>query len=178
MRNLLIAMFFSLAFVATAEGETKSAPPQTSFGVEEELKIPAKLPNDVLEILKQDERNQTCLEIKSANDMPAAWFKASEIDLNADRLQDLIVMAEDACLYGANIAPFWIFLQIPKGYKLVLNVYSLSLEVLKTKTNGHSDISATSATAVRVFSSVFRFNGERYETQKTAPKNLRSTTPR
>lgn len=180
MKNILLAMILSLAFVATAGGETKPASPQTDFQVvgddeidAKNIKIPAKLPNEVIQILRLDERNQGCLGGGSDGEIPAAWFKAfkaSEIDLNADRLQDLIVMPADACLYGANIVPFWVFLQTPKGYRLVLNVSSHGLEVLKTKTNGYSDISATRATAIQVFSSVFRFNGKQYEIKKTSRK--------
>lgn len=169
MRNILIALIVSLAAVGTAEGKTKSTLPQTRFGAEEEIVRPVKLPNEVIQILRSDERGQECFGGGTEGKIPPVWlkaFKGSKIDLNADHLQDLIVMPKDACLYGANIVPYWVFLQTPKGYEMVLSDYSLGFEVLKTRTNGYLDLESTSATAVEVFSNVFMFDGKQYVLKK------------
>jgi hypothetical protein len=180
MKTFILTSILALTFVSAAQGGTKSGPPQTVFQIEEydeeESKAPVKLPNDVLEILRRDERTRACLstalwwEGQSAASITAEWFKALEADLNADALTDLVVKPDKLCLSGANIAPFWVFLNTPQGYKLVLNVDALGIEVLKTKSHGAFDIRATKASAVQVFSGVFRFNGETYETKKTPRK--------
>ena len=175
MKNILMAFFFSLVVVATAAGETKSVRPQASFGIEgneigeKRVAIPAKLPNEVIQLLRSDEDCQRCFEGGTEGEIPPVWlkaFEASEIDLNGDRLQDLIVLPTDGCLFGANIAPFWVFLRTPKGYKMALNVYAHNLDVLKTRTNGYRDLESTSASAVEVFSTLFMFDGKQYVVKK------------
>ena len=53
---------------------------QTKFSAEDPIQRPVDVPIDVLKLLRNDERNQTCL-IKGQlkEDMPASWFVASEI---------------------------------------------------------------------------------------------------
>lgn len=136
---------------------------QSTFGAEERIKRPITLPEDILKILKQDKRNQESLkEGQSVNDISASWFTASEIYLNDDKLPDLIVMATDPHLFGANVVPFWVFQKTPQGNKLVLSVSALVLEVLKSKTNGYYDIRTSVATAREVLTTIFTFNGETY----------------
>lgn len=147
------------------EGE-KPFSPQATFGLEAKMDSPVKLSNDVLEILKADERSQDCLQRDGLHDVPATWFEASEIDLNTDGLQDIIVKPEYACLWGANIGPFWVFLNTSGGHRLVLETNSLGIDVLKTKSHGVFDIHAVKASAVELFHDVFKFNGERYELKK------------
>src|ERR1043165_648908 len=136
---------------------------QTSFGAEEKTEHPVALPADVLQALRRDERNQTCLaEGRSARDIPASWFVASEIDLNNDRLPDLIITAKNPCLFGANINPFWVFSNSPRGHRLVLNVSTLGLDVLKTKSNGYRDIRVQAATATTLHTTIFKYDGRKY----------------
>jgi len=147
-------------------GKTKSGE-QSKFSVEEEVQHPVGVPEDVLQILRQDERNrQTLSQGQSPSDIPASWFVASEIRLNDDDLPDLIVTAADPRLLGANMGPFWIFRNTPQGHKLVLNVSTHDLDVLSTRTQGHRDIRARAATANRVLTTVFRFDGSEYRTRR------------
>src|SRR5437588_3616580 len=53
---------------------------QSYFNSEEGIEKPVSIPRDVLEVLRGNKRNQTCLQTKqSPNDMPASWFIAAEI---------------------------------------------------------------------------------------------------
>src|SRR4051794_24207724 len=72
---------------------------QTHFGAEEPIKRPIKIPKAVLQMLKQDERVQQCLQ-DAADQEPdlASWFTASIADLNDDHQPDLVVKPEKACL--------------------------------------------------------------------------------
>jgi hypothetical protein len=140
---------------------------QTKFGVEEEVEHPVDLPEDVLQILRRDERNQQSLsQGQSPNDIPASWFVASQVRLNDDDLPDLIVTAADPRLLGANVAPFWVFRNTPQGHRLALSVSALSLEVLNTRTQRYRDIRATAATANKVLTTLFRFNGSAYRARR------------
>lgn len=136
---------------------------QTIFGVEESVTRPVDLPEDVLKILREDKRNRESLEKgQSISDIPASWFAASEINLNEDKLPDLIVIATEPRLFGANLAPFWVFRNTTQGNKLVLSVSALGLEALHTRTNGFRDIRSTIATARGVFTTIFKFDGDAY----------------
>jgi len=146
------------------EKHQKKAQEQSSFSAEEEIKVPVNVPADVLRLLRRDERNQTCLkESESANDIQASWFTASEISLNDNDPTDLIVKPNNPCLLGANIDPFWIFRNTPQGYEQVLNVSTLGLEVLDTKTKGYRDIRIMAATANEVLITIYNFNGREYK---------------
>jgi hypothetical protein len=56
----------------------------------------------------------------------AGWFIASEIDFNHDNMPDLVVKPEEACLFGANIGPFWVFRKTVRGYEKVWSVDTLN----------------------------------------------------
>jgi len=144
---------------------------QTIFGAEEELKHPVDVPEDVLRILKQDERIQTHLGNGQSNEnLLKSWFAASEIDLNDDDTPELVVRAVNPHLFGANLVPFWIFRKGPKGHELILSVNALGLEVLRTKTNGYKNIVATKSTAREILSDSYGFDLDKYERQSSARK--------
>ena len=125
----------------TPQSSSERQREQTNFGAEEEIEHPVPVPQEVLQILRRNERNQRLLaKGQTPDEMPASWFVASEINLRDDNLADLIVMAAEPRLLGANIVPFWIFRNTLKGHELILSVSALSLDVLNTKTNGYRDI--------------------------------------
>ena len=59
---------------------------QTKFSAEDPIQRPVDMPIDILKVLRNDGRNQTCL-IKGQlkEDMPSSWFVASEIRLSNGR---------------------------------------------------------------------------------------------
>jgi hypothetical protein len=133
--------------------------------MEEEIEHPVSLPEDVLQILRQDKDNQRSLEDnQTPNEMPASWFVASQISLNNDSQPDLIVMGVGP-LRGANITPFWVFNNSLKGYKLVLMTATHSLTILDARTKGHRQIKTAAMTAVDVHINVYKFNGREYQVQ-------------
>jgi hypothetical protein len=134
---------------------------QTSFGIEERVTRPARIPAPVFRMLKDDERVRECAG-DSQKKPRVSWFEASAIDLNRDGLPDYVVKAENVCLLGANIAPFWVFRSTPTGYELALKTYSLGLDVLPSRTRGHRDIRVDAASAVEIFSAQYKFDGRRY----------------
>jgi len=89
--------------------------------MENEIERPAKIPLNVLMDLRKDNEVRRCATDENlAGNVPAAWFKASVVHLSNSRNPDLIVQPNQVCLFGANIGPFWVFRNIPKGYKLAL----------------------------------------------------------
>lgn len=144
---------------------------QLRFGAEEAIRNPTSVSEEVLQILRSDERNRTCLAAnESPGDIPTSWFVASEVNLNHDALPDLVVTAANPCLFGANINPFWIFYGTPRGQQLALSVSALSLEVLNTRTKGFRDIRASAATATEVFITIYSFDRGEYRRQRPSRK--------
>ena len=139
------------AFTVPAQAQPrsrKSHDEQSHFGAEVRVSRPVKLHPDVLSTLRKDKRSQTCLRKgQSPENIPSSWFVASAIHLDDDKATDVIVGAANPCLLGANIAPFWVFRNTGGGYQLVLQVETLSLDVLKSRTHGVRDIRTVAATA-------------------------------
>lgn len=147
---------------------------QIVFEAEGLIRRPVAIPDNVLQILRQDERNQRSLkEGQTPADMRASWFVGSTIHLNDDDLPDLVVMAANSRLFGANLVPFWIFRNTPQGHQLVLAVMSLGLKVLKSKTNGHRDITTTEVTAVEIFDTRYAFNGNEYQVVSKSKERIK-----
>jgi len=135
---------------------------QTSFGLEEPVEHPVPLPQAVLEKLRAETRDRICPNSKAAKDSDDSWFAASEVTLRRGELPALVVKAENACLRGANIGPFWVFRRSKTGYEIVLSESALGLEVLNTRTNGYRDIRLSAATARDVLIGVYRFRNGKY----------------
>ena len=155
------------ASTQTHQSSSEQQREQTSFGAEEEIVHPVPTPKDVLQILRSNVRNQRLLaKEQKPDEMPASWFVTSEINLKDDSMSDLIVMAAEPRLLGANIVPFWIFRNTLQGHELVLTVSALSLEVLDTKTNGYRDIRTGAATAKSGYTIIFKFDGKEYREQR------------
>lgn len=149
-------------------GVLKKTREQSSFGAEEDIVHPVQVPEDVLMTLRRVERNQTCLgEDQPVADMPASWFIASEINLDGDESADLVVQANNPCLFGANVNPFWVFTNTRRGFKLVLSVSALRLDILNARTGRYRDIRAAAATSNEVLTTVFKFSGREYKAARS-----------
>ncbi|WP_162199800.1 hypothetical protein [Pyrinomonas methylaliphatogenes] len=147
---------------------------QTSFSVEVGIERPVNVPEDVLRILRYDERNQTCLASgQSINGILATWFVASEVNLNDDDLPDLIVMAANPCLFGANVDPFWVFCATPQGHELVLSESATVLDVLDKRTNGYREIRLMRLSATEKIITVYRFDGRKYQARFSRVESIR-----
>ena len=93
----------------------------------------------------------------------ASWFEASQIHLDGPEEIDVLVKAKNACLFGANIGPFWIFRKTQRGYELVLNVSALGVELLPSRTSGHKDVSAGAVAGGKSVIVFYKFDGHRYQ---------------
>lgn len=180
-----------LATVAIFEvvGKCQSVEPQSTieqsrFAVEgTEIARPVGVPESVVEILRHDKYVSDCLnEGQQPSEIPESWFVGSQIRLNGSQEIDLIVMprqlplkanapTDNACLYGAHVAPFWVFRETANKSTLVLGLSAVGLEVLNTRSNGYRDIRLWSSTAVTQTTFIFHFDGHQYlkYKEKTEP---------
>jgi hypothetical protein len=147
---------------------------QTSFSAEDPVHHPVNVPPDILRLLRQDGRNQTCLKKgQSKEDIQASWFVASEIDLKSHRSPDLIIMAVNPCLSGANVVPFWIFRSTAGGHTLALSATALALDVLTTRSKTYKNLQLTALTANTEHRTVYKFDGLRYKEWRRFQKPIR-----
>jgi hypothetical protein len=175
----LLAFAFVVA-VRPAIGQRKPAPHvQTSFGSETPIKRPVKIPVDVVRQLinENGEQMARCEQLNSRHLSPSEYFNASSLDINGDGLPDLVIQAGEFCLQGAHNTPFWIFTKLPAdvgGYQVVFKTQTDWLDIRKTSTNGYRDIADVGHTAVTLFTTILRFDGQKYQPRACSVEDLRT----
>jgi len=167
MKLWFTLLALAIAIGQRAEGQTPAKVPQGEqmrFGLEEPLEQPAPIPEDVLEILRRDSDVRTCeIEGGSRDAILATWYEASQIHLDGPNEIDLIIKAKNACLWGPNINPFWIFRGTRNSHRLVLSTIALGLQVLKTKTNGLRDVRGGAIVRLKPNYVTYKFDGRTYQ---------------
>ena len=149
----------------------RPATEQTGFGAEVKVRRPVPIPGSLVSILNGDPSVQAVVRT-SGEPFSAKWFVASEVSLNEDGLADLIVGAHDARLLGANMAPFWVFINSSAGYKSALKVDTLVLDILEGTTNGVRDIRTEEVSAGKRFITVYGYAGEKYAEKSSSTKDI------
>ena len=142
---------------------------------------PVSLPKGALDVLRRDQRVLHCARNQniSADQIPVKWFTASEIHLDGPVETDFVVLPRfdldlkpsNVCLMGANIGPFWVLAEMPKGYKLLLATSTLGLIVLDSRTKGYRDIKSVSESDV-VTTVIFKFDGQKYRVYRSSQKPI------
>lgn len=162
----LAAAFIIVAAVCGLNAQSK---PQTIFNLEEAVVKEIAVPAAVIAVLKSDRIVDNCFQKYGASKLnEAEWFAASEIDLNGDRRADLIIKAKDACLYGANQGPFWIFLSAADGFQKILSASGLQLAVLTKKDDSYSRIKISKVVAMKPSSEIYGFRAGKYRSVRGA----------
>jgi hypothetical protein len=138
---------------------------QLSFSAEDEnVKLPADIPQDAWKILQEDHMVQDVLESENltTEQLPRSWFLASAVHLGDSQENDLLVIANPP-LAGGNVTTFWLFIQTPKGMKLVLTAPAHDFIIKSSRSHGHRDINMIGMTAIRIMSVTFHYDGNRYQ---------------
>ncbi len=155
---------------------------QTTFGTETPIRRPVRLSRDVVrQILASDPDGvQTCIEHagESAAEI-ARGLVGSSIDINGDGVLDLVAQAASSrCFMGAHSTTFWVFskaeTRLAPGYDLTLTSGADYLAVLRKKTNGFRDIETGNHTAVEMYTTVWKFDGEKYQPRECAVETFRT----
>lgn len=162
-RCLIVVVFVIVAAVIEASAQANL---QTVFNLEEAVKKESAIPEAVLAVLKSERIVDGCFKSKGARARENDWFAASAIDLNGDGRLDLIVKAEDACLFGANQAPFWVFQNFADGYQKIFSASGLQLEVLAKKSNSFRQIKISKVVGMKPSSEIYGFRAGKYQAIK------------
>jgi hypothetical protein len=158
---------------------------QTGFSVEQDIapvEKPEVLPPEALPVLAQEAGVASCLQSNElvANQLPASWFVASRIHLGGPNETDYVVLPNLAinnpessarCFLGPNTGQFWVLRKTPKSYVLLLSVWTHSLDVLPSRSNGLRDIEPYTIAIREDTKTIFRFDGRQYRkhTERTRP---------
>lgn len=154
---------------------------QVSFGSETPISKPVKLPQSVLEQLSEFNNRrladcQRMFDLRESN--ISKHFAASALRMNDDNEQDLMVQAQTRCFMGAHSTTFWIFAKVEQrlfpGYDLIFSASTDWLEVMKTYTNGYRDIQTAGHTALEVYTTIWRFDGQKYQPRECTIEDLRT----
>jgi hypothetical protein len=152
---------------------------QRSFYLDEAFKHPVKIPESVIQTLRQEAEKQCPQRIAGQGDDIRTWFSAAALDLNDDGRGDLIVTSKERCLNGADNDWFWIFRNTGRGYQLALKGGTFNVTLLRAKTHGFRDIETDGYTAAATYTNIYKFNGRAYKPRKcTATDNGTNKTER
>lgn len=182
-RAKFIALFFALLLQCSlGVGQRRlSVKEQTSFGSEMPIAKRTKLPKDVLEQLAEFDGGalQHCQQSAfSRRSNIADHFAASSMRVNSDSQQDLIVQAQTPCFMGAHNTTFWVFTKVEQrlfpGYDLIFALRADFLNILKTSTNGYRDIKTASHTALELYSTTWKFDGQKYQPKAWTIEDFRT----
>jgi hypothetical protein len=138
---------------------------QLHFSAEDEtVHRPADIPQDAWKILQKDSYVQNVIENENltAEQLPRSWFLASAVHLDGPQENDLLVIANDK-LAGGNVVTFWLFMQTPKGIKLVLTAPAHDLFIKSSRSHGHRDIIMAGITEV-----ILRYDGNQYRVSSSS----------
>jgi hypothetical protein len=125
------------------------------------FKHPVKLPGGALQLLRREIKGMRGCGVNQSTNI-ASWFKASRIDLGANR-RAFIVRSYQDCLNGVDNDWFWIVLKTPRGYQLLLHGGTISLTVRTARTRGFPDIETNAATAEGNYTDIYEFDGAVYK---------------
>ena len=126
------------------------------FYGEDAFKKSVPIPESVVRALRKDKEFLACAERVG---FPSERFQATEIDLNHDRLSELLVKGE--CGNSATSYYFWIFAK-NKRYDPLLFVATMGVNISRKTTKGYSNIWAVGCLPSACLNQTFTFNGRRY----------------
>jgi hypothetical protein len=162
--------------VSAQRKRTKQMQEGVTFSLEMPMKRTVRLPEEVLEILAREERVSSCLEGEQ-KDIDNV-FSTAPIDLDSDGKMDVVVKAEDACLWGANQGPFWVFVRTEQGFQLIFHTYGLGISIESSSTNGFRDISTGAAQVRESFDATYKFDGQTYQLWRCTSTSTKGRTIR
>jgi hypothetical protein len=108
--------------------------------------------------IRKDKNFQDCLPRPA--DLSDDRFEATEIDLNNDRILEVLVKGE--CGNSATSYFFWVLSKTHETYRPILFVATMGIGIEKTRTRGYPNISSSGCNANSCLNQIFSFNGQRY----------------
>lgn len=178
MKGAVLTLALLVALASPVEAQRRrAAVPQTAFGSETPIRRRVRIARAVLAQIIAEERE--CLQNTGLSEAEAARNVAgSALDINGDRVSDLIAQGVGSCFVGAHSTTFWVYskaeTRLAPGFDLVLTTPADYLEVRRTLTNGYRDIETGNHTAVEMYITVWKFDGEKYQPRECSIETFRT----
>lgn len=164
--TLIITMVLVLLPLSFAQERRGQASAQTIFNYQAPFERQIRLPDPVLNILRNDEKNRQsfdkCQSRGKVKEIPAKWFTAAEISLQQDVPPAIIVRADNACLTEPNTAPFWVVRRTGTDYQLVFTDTATSLVFQPIPSDGFPHIECRSELAGVSIVREFEYKNDTY----------------
>lgn len=154
----LLALCFVILLVCSVASAQRRRAGQVSFGMEESIERPVRVPQYVIREIIRSEEHIAFMD----------RFEGTLVNLNNDGRPDLLVQGDP----GANITGFWVFRNTGRKWQLVLYTRALSLNLERTYRNGFRDVSVVAASAVMSFGADYRFNSRRYVPRRCGEQRI------
>lgn len=162
-------------WAGAAQAQRRASGVQSLFGSETPVRRPVRLARDVLKQILESDPDRGC-QVTEAE--AAADLTGSRLDINGDGALDLIAQGTGGCFIGAHSTTFYVFskaeTRLAPGYDLLLTVPADYLEIRRTSTNGFRDIEAGYHTALEMYSTVWKFDGQKYQPRECAVETFKT----
>ncbi len=159
---MIIKAAMAVLAVVSAFG---AEPEQVHFSAgDENVARPIHLPDEIVEILKNDGAVRQVLESEhlSAGHLPMSWFVASEVHLGGPKEKDIVVVGMGK-LKRAGLTTFWVFRPWYPGYEVLLSATEHDLIVTDELWKKYRIIKTSAVTATSIRSASYRFEGGQYK---------------
>jgi hypothetical protein len=148
---VIVASFFAASAIAASQGAAtdtqinalNGATTKAMFELERhEGASPDKLTASLKRQLLKDADVMRCVAQTGAGakQIKRDWFVVYRMDLNSDGRDDWIIKSRAACMMGANVGAWWVYLDGAKSQQLLLKTNALALEILQTTSHGFDDL--------------------------------------
>ena len=154
MTRPILCLGFLLLFAAPLAA-------QRHFHLDEPFQHPAKIPDRVLPLLRDEVKSTSCFDATLQSADVRSLFLASRIALNHHPAY--ILKSGHPCLTGGDNDSFWIYLKTARSYRLVLASGTIAVDVLATRSNRLHDIAANMCTGAFCREEIYKFNGSVYK---------------
>src|SRR5690242_6393030 len=149
---------------------------QTNFHLDEPFRRSTKIPEGLLPLLR-DEIKSTCQNDAAFQSTDVrSLFVASRITLS--HRPAFILKSDHHCLTGGDNDSFWVYVQTPRRYRLVLADGTISVDVLRTHSHGLRDIETNMCTGAYCFRNIYKFNASVYKARVCSEEGLRAGSPK
>ena len=128
------------------------------------------------QVLAEDAELRDCLKEQRGGTAPSEEdVTIEELDLNRDGVKEYEVQLAGICACGAHNCTIYLYRRAGQGFESILaeSASGLGIELLKTSTNGYTDIQINSHNnAATEGRTVYKFDGKQYRDAGTTIVNL------
>ncbi|HEU4796825.1 MAG TPA: hypothetical protein VFT02_14415 [Pyrinomonadaceae bacterium] len=123
------------------------------------------------QVLAEDAELRDCLKEQQGGAGPNEEdMTVEELDLNRDGLKEYEVQLSGMCACGAHNCTIYLYRRVGQGFESILeeSASGLGIELLKTSTNGYTDIQINAHNnAATEGRTVYKFDGKQYRESRT-----------